>query len=83
MINLTDETSLKTIKRDPNSDEPIYAVLYYLYRRGAVGECSNYTSLLHEDVRTLGIFIKEQFEGKLDIKRVREFANKSIVSDDF
>jgi len=34
-------------------------------------------------VRTIGIFIKEQAEGKLDIKRVREFASKNNVSDDF
>lgn len=34
-------------------------------------------------MRTLGIFIKDQAEGKLDGKRVREFATKNIVSDDF
>jgi len=39
MISLSEETPMKTIKRDPNNDEPIYGVVYYLYRRGAVGEC--------------------------------------------
>ena len=64
---------------DLQTEEPYYAVIFYMFRWGLIWEAINYASNKSEDIRKIGLFLKNYEDGKIDIKQVKDFMNSNPV----